>query len=132
MTILFLCTGNSCRSQMAEGWANAKWPSEFRAMSAGTHPQGVNPITTTVMAEVGVDVSHHTSKSIDDIDIAEIDVLVTVCDSAKEACPVIPGIETVIHQSSINLGETYSGARSATSATVLTFAFDSNLDSSGL
>ena len=84
---------------MAEGWANAKWPSGFRAMSAGTHPQGVNPITTTVMAEAGVDVSHHTSKSIDDIDIAEIDVLVTVCDSAKEACPVIPGIESVIHQS---------------------------------
>lgn len=99
MTILFLCTGNSCRSQMAEGWASHLWPEGFTAVSAGTHPQGMNPFTVKVMSEAGVDIASHTSKSIEDIDINTVDVLVTVCDSAKESCPVMPGVETVIHRS---------------------------------
>lgn len=99
MTILFLCTGNSCRSQMAEGWASHDWPDGFDAVSAGTHPQGMNPITVAVMKEAGVDISTHRSKSIDEIDINSVDVVVTVCDSARESCPILPGVETVIHKS---------------------------------
>ncbi len=99
MTILFLCTGNSCRSQMAEAWARALWPAPYQALSAGTHPQGMNPITATVMAEVGISLAGHLSKAIDDLDITQIDVLATVCDSAHEACPHVPGIPTAIHHS---------------------------------
>lgn len=99
MTILFLCTGNSCRSQMAEAWARALWPAPYQALSAGTHPQGMNPITATVMAEVGISLAGHSSKAIDDLDITQIDILATVCDSAHEACPHVPGIPTAIHHS---------------------------------
>ena len=99
MTILFLCTGNSCRSQMAEAWARTLWPAPYQAVSAGTHPQGMNPVTATVMAEVGIDLSEHWSKSVDDLDLATVDVLATVCDSAYEACPHIPGVPVAVHHS---------------------------------
>ena len=84
---------------MAEGWAKALWGNEHTAWSAGTHPQGMNPITVKVMAEVGIDISDHTSKSVEDVDLASIDVLATVCDSARETCPVLPGIAKTIHRS---------------------------------
>lgn len=99
MNVLFLCTGNSCRSQMAEAWARALWGPEHRAHSAGTHPQGMNPITIKVMAEVGIDITGHWSKSVDDVDTSQIDIVATVCDSAKENCPVLPGVGRTIHQS---------------------------------
>ncbi len=99
MTILFLCTGNSCRSQMAEGWARTLWQGQHQALSAGTHPQGMNPITITVMAEVGIDISDQWSKSVDDINLASVDVLATVCDSAHETCPVLPGVPLSVHRS---------------------------------
>ena len=84
---------------MAEGWARALWSADHTALSAGTDPHGMNPLTIRVMQEVGIDITDHWSKSVDDVDLDSVDVLATVCDSAKESCPVIPGIETVIHRS---------------------------------
>jgi len=79
---------------MAEGWAKALRSSQIEAFSAGTHPHGVNQLAIRVMAEAGVDISGHTSKRPEDIG-QTFDVLVTVCDSAREACPVLPGARTV-------------------------------------
>lgn len=86
---MFLCTGNSCRSQMAEGWAKALKPDSIDACSAGTHPHGLNPLAVRAMAEAGVDISSHRSKRPEDV--APVDVVVTVCDSARESCPALPG-----------------------------------------
>lgn len=94
-SVLFLCTGNACRSQMAEGWARALHGARIDAHSAGTHPHGLNPLAVCAMREAGVDISHHHSKRPEEIS-APIDVVVTVCDAAHEACPVLPGA-VVIH-----------------------------------
>ena len=98
MKVLFLCTGNSCRSQMAEGWAKALKAGEIEAYSAGTQPQGLNPRAVAAMREAGVDISGHTSKRPHDLGVA-FDVVVTVCDSAHHAsqgaCPVFPGARVV-------------------------------------
>ena len=88
--ILFLCTGNSCRSQMAEGWARALINDRIEAHSAGTNPQGLHPLAVRAMAEVGVDISHHLSKRPETIG-GRFDVVVTVCDAARESCPVFAG-----------------------------------------
>jgi arsenate reductase len=92
--VLFLCTGNSCRSQMAEGWAIALKSSVLTPYSAGTNPHGLNPLAVRAMAEVGVDISRHTSKRPDDLGVT-FDVVVTVCDSAHESCPILPGARVV-------------------------------------
>lgn len=90
--ILFLCTGNSCRSQMAEGWAKAFFGPSFEVFSAGRKKQSLNSRAVKVMAECGVDISHHRSKSLDEFSNGmSFDVVVSVCDSAKEACPYYPG-----------------------------------------
>ena len=94
MKVLFLCTGNSCRSQMAEGWAKHLKGSAIDAYSAGTQPHGLNPLAVRAMREVGVDLSGHTSKKPEEIGVV-FDVVVTVCDSAHEACPVFPGSRVV-------------------------------------
>jgi thioredoxin type arsenate reductase len=94
LRVLFLCTGNSCRSQMAEGWAHALKSDRVEAYSAGTSPHGLNPMAVRAMAEAGVDISGHTSKRPEQIGV-EFDVVVTVCDSAHEACPVFPGARVV-------------------------------------
>lgn len=94
LRVLFLCTGNSCRSQMAEGWARALLPGVISAYSAGTSPHGLNRLAVRAMAEVGIDISGHTSKRPDEI-AERIDIVVTVCDSAREACPVIAGAKLV-------------------------------------
>ena len=90
-TALFLCTGNSCRSQMAEAIVNARYSNEWRAFSAGTKPTGfVHPKAITALAEIGI--THAgTSKHIDDLHAKDFDLVVTVCDSAAEECPVWPG-----------------------------------------
>lgn len=90
LRILFLCTGNSCRSQMAEGFARALKSAEFEAHSAGTSPHGINPLAVRAMREVGIDISQHTSKRAEDIGLP-LDIVITVCDSAHESCPVLPG-----------------------------------------
>ncbi len=96
--ILFLCTGNSCRSQMAEGWARALLGDRVEALSAGTDPHGVNPLAIKAMAEVGVDLSDHRSKRLDACDPATIDLVVTVCGHADENCPVLPGRVRRVHR----------------------------------
>jgi len=91
-SVLFLCTGNSCRSQMAEGFARALKSDVLDAHSAGISPHGLNPLAVRAMAEVGIDISGHTSKTPQDLAAAgvKLDIVVTVCDSAHESCPVIP------------------------------------------
>jgi arsenate reductase len=95
--VLFLCTGNSCRSQMAEGWAKALLPELVDAYSAGTKPQGLNPLATSVMAEAGVDISRHTSKHLDSLGHIKFDLVITVCDNAATSCPTPPQGTKVVH-----------------------------------
>lgn len=98
MKILFLCTGNSCRSQMAEGWAKALKADRFEAFSAGTLAHGLNPNAVQVMKEAGVDISGHHSKTVEDIKDQEFDFVVTVCGNAHETCPVFLGGGRVVHR----------------------------------
>jgi len=95
--ILFLCTGNSCRSQMAEGFARALKGDTIEAYSAGVETHGLNPRAVQVMAEAGVDISGHKSKLVDDLPDIEFDYVVTVCDNAREACPFFPGATKLVH-----------------------------------
>jgi arsenate reductase len=97
--ILFLCTGNSCRSQMAEGWARHLKAGAVEAWSAGVETHGLNPHAVTVMAEVGVDISGHRSKRVDELRRVSFDYVITVCDHANETCPVFPGETNRIHVS---------------------------------
>ena len=96
--ILFLCTGNSCRSQMAEGWARHLKGDQVEAWSAGIETHGLNPRAVQVMAEAGVDVSGQTSKHVDALEHVAFDYVVTVCDRAAGNCPVFPGTATVTHR----------------------------------
>jgi arsenate reductase len=96
--VLFLCTGNSCRSQMAEGWARALLAGVVEAHSAGTDPHGLNPLAVKVMREAGVDISGHASKHVDELRDVAFDYVVTVCDSAHESCPVFPRGAKVVHR----------------------------------
>lgn len=98
MKILFLCTGNSCRSQMAEAWTRHLKGHEFAAYSAGVKPKGVDPRAIKAMAEVGIDISGHKSKSIDALGKLDFDYVVTVCDNARESCPFFPAKINLIHQ----------------------------------
>jgi arsenate reductase len=95
--VLFLCTGNSCRSQMAEGWARALKSDCVEAYSAGTNPHGMNRLAVEAMREAGVDISTHHSKKPDNLADVLFDYVVTVCDSAHESCPVFPGHARVVH-----------------------------------
>ena len=95
--ILFLCTGNSCRSQMAEGWARHLRGDLIEPYSAGIETHGLNPNAVQVMAEAGVDISKHRSKSVGDLQNLEFDCVVTVCGNAQETCPVFPGRTKVVH-----------------------------------
>jgi arsenate reductase len=97
LKILFLCTGNSCRSQMAEGWARSLKGDCIEAYSAGIETHGMNPNVVTVMAEAGVDISPQRSKHLDELRDIEFDYVVTVCGRANESCPVFPGPTKVIH-----------------------------------
>ena len=97
--VLFLCTGNSARSQMAEGWLRHLAGDRFEVFSAGTHPVGLNPGSVEAMAEVGIDISQHRSKHVSEYTDQSIDYVVTVCDRAKETCPLWPGQTTLIHWS---------------------------------
>lgn len=96
--VLFLCTGNSCRSQMAEGWARHLKGDEIEPYSAGIEKHGLNPNAVKVMAEAGVDISQHQSKTLDDLADVTLDYVVTVCGHAHETCPMFPGEATVVHQ----------------------------------
>jgi arsenate reductase len=88
--IYFLCTGNSCRSQMAEGWTRYLGQDRVEVHSAGIEPHGVHPRAVAVMQEVGVDISHHISKAIDPDLLDRADYVITLCGDARDACPVTP------------------------------------------
>jgi arsenate reductase (thioredoxin) len=94
-SILFLCVANSARSQMAEGLARARFGERVRVQSAGSDPSRVNPLAIQAMAEIGVDISSHTSKSVQTIDPASIDLVVTLC--AEEVCPLFLGAMPRLH-----------------------------------
>ncbi|NLH41626.1 MAG: arsenate reductase ArsC [Planctomycetes bacterium] len=97
LKVLFLCTGNSCRSQMAEGWARHLKSDVVEPYSAGIETHGLNPNAVKVMAEAGVDISGHRSKHLDEVRDIPFDYVVTVCDNAHESCPLFPGRTKVIH-----------------------------------
>jgi len=96
LNILFLCTGNSCRSQMAEGWAKALKGDKYNFCSAGIETHGLNPNAVKVMTEAGVDISGHTSDNVNDLVLA-FDVVFTVCAHADENCPVFTGAPKIMH-----------------------------------
>jgi arsenate reductase len=97
--VLILCTGNSARSQMAEGLLRHGGSDKFEAFSAGTNPGHVRPEAIEAMREIGIDISGHRSKSVDEFVGQDFDYVITVCDNAAENCPVFPGKTTRIHQS---------------------------------
>jgi arsenate reductase (thioredoxin) len=95
--LLFLCTGNSARSQMAEGLLRHEAGDLFEVFSAGTEPSRVRPEAIAVMNEIGIDISGHRSKSVNEFVGQPLDTVITVCDHAKESCPVFPGQTQRLH-----------------------------------
>lgn len=98
LRILFVCTGNACRSQMAEGWARHLRGDVIEPCSAGVRPAQLDQRAVRVMAELGVDISRQRSKHVREFLGRELDCVVTVCDSARESCPVFPGLTRVVHR----------------------------------
>ncbi len=97
--VLVLCTGNSARSQMSEGWLRAMAGDRMEVASAGTHPTTINPFAIEAMRERGIDISHHRSKHLSEFLDQQWDVVITVCDNAAENCPLFPGKAERIHWS---------------------------------
>ena len=97
--VLILCTGNSARSQMAEGLVGRMAGDRFEVLSAGVEPSYVRPQAIEVMREIGIDISKHRSKSVDEFDGEKFDYVITVCDNARQRCPVFPGKTERIHWS---------------------------------
>ena len=97
--VIFICTGNACRSQMAEGILRSMNENSFEVFSAGSHPSKLHPASVVVMNEIGIDISHHKSESIDDYINSGIDIVITVCDNAQKFCPTFPGEVKQIHWS---------------------------------
>ena len=98
LTVLFLCTGNSCRSQMAEGWARQLKAEAIDAYSAGTHPKALDPLAVRVMAEAGVDISTQQVKALDAVEHLPFDYVITICDDAHNTCPIFPGRARIVHR----------------------------------
>ncbi|MEN8134990.1 MAG: arsenate reductase ArsC [Thermodesulfobacteriota bacterium] len=96
--ILFLCTGNSCRSQMAEGWAKYLHPASLEPFSAGIETHGLNPLAIKVMAEVGIDISSQKSKLTTELTGINFDYIVAVCDQAAKSCPLFPGPGKIVRK----------------------------------
>lgn len=97
LKILFLCTGNSCRSQIAEGWAKELKPNVIEAYSAGIERHGLNLLSVRAMAEAGVDIGNHASKTVDELPEHHFDYVITLCGHAHETCPIFPGGAKKIH-----------------------------------
>ncbi|MHC4265726.1 MAG: arsenate reductase ArsC [Planctomycetota bacterium] len=95
--ILFICTGNACRSQIAEAWANHLKHNDLQAFSAGVYPIGVSSRAIQTMAEVGIDMSEHYSKHIDELQGIDFTYVITLCDNAKSFCPIFPASAKMIH-----------------------------------
>jgi arsenate reductase len=96
--VLFLCTGNSCRSQMAEAWTRHLKGDQFEAYSAGVEPRTVDPRAIKAIAEAGIDISGQKSKGIDALGSIEFDYVITLCDNARESCPYFPAKTKLIHK----------------------------------
>jgi len=96
--VLFVCTNNSARSQMAEGFLNSLYPDRYEAYSAGTEPTVVNAYAIKVMEEIGIDISSHRSKGVKEFFGMDIDYVITVCDNAKQTCPIFSGGKEIIHK----------------------------------
>jgi arsenate reductase (thioredoxin) len=96
--VLILCTGNSARSQMAEGLLRHDSGDRFEVFSAGTKPSQVRPEAIAVMREIGIDISGHRAKSVDEFTGQRFDCVLTVCDNARESCPIVPGNAVTVHQ----------------------------------
>ncbi|MGO9620394.1 MAG: arsenate reductase ArsC [Desulfobaccales bacterium] len=97
LKVLFLCTENACRSQMAEGLVNQDLAGEAQAFSAGVRPSRVNPRAVQVMAELGIDIRHQRSKSVAELAALPFDLVITLCDEAQQQCPLFPGETEVMH-----------------------------------
>jgi arsenate reductase (thioredoxin) len=114
-TVLFLCVANSARSQMAQGLAQHHFKDSIKAQSAGSEPSGqVNPLAVQVMADTGIDISAHSSKSVDQYDLSKIDLVITLC--AEEVCPIVPDKVERMHwpvddPARANTPEAFSNAR---------------------
>lgn len=98
-TVLFVCTQNAGRSQMAEGYLRARYSDRYEVFSAGTHPSGVSRKAVAAMKEIGIDISAHRSKPLDEFAGQEFDLAVTLCDHASTVCPVVPSAKETIHRS---------------------------------
>jgi len=96
--ILFICTANAARSQMAEGLLRAKYGNRYEAFSAGTRQSKVSPRAILVMHEIGIDISHHRSKTVAALGGESFDLAITLCDNAHKVCPVVPGAKKTIHK----------------------------------
>ncbi|MFC1895817.1 arsenate reductase ArsC [Thermodesulfobacteriota bacterium] len=118
LKVLSLCTGNSCRSQMAEGWARHLKSDEIVAYSAGIEKHGLNLIAVKVMAEAGVDISAHTSKTIDELPVHHLDYVITICGHAHESCPLFPDRAEVVHRSFDDPSKLAADARTEAEALV--------------
>lgn len=97
LKVLFLCTENACRSQMAEGLVNHDLAGQVKAFSAGVRPSRVNPRAIQVMAELGIDIRHHRSKSVDELAGERFDLVIRLCDQAQQQCPFFPGDTEIMH-----------------------------------
>ena len=95
--VLFVCTANAARSQMAEGLLRARYGDQYEAFSAGTRQSTVSPHAIATMREIGIDISHHRSKTLDEFAGQSFDIAVTLCDRAHQVCPVVPGAKKTIH-----------------------------------
>ncbi len=109
--ILFLCTGNSCRSQMAEAWTRSLKGDQFEAYSAGVAPKAIDPRAIKAMAEAGIDISGQISKDVDALGNLEFDYVVTLCDNARESCPYFPAKTRLIHKGFDDPPKLADGAR---------------------
>lgn len=98
ISVLFLCTGNSCRSQMAEGLCRHFRGETIEPASAGIETHGLNPMAVRAMAEIGIDISDHRSTSLDEFEGREFDYVVTVCGHANESCPIFPAGTRLVHK----------------------------------
>ena len=96
--VIFICTHNSARSQMAEGLLNALYGDRYTAYSAGTEPSKLNPYAVESMSEIGIDISHHHSKSVEEFRNEDFDYVLTVCDNAKQTCPMFSGGKKYLHE----------------------------------
>ena len=105
LKVLFLCTENACRSQMAEGLVNHYLGGKVQAFSAGVVPGQVNPNAIRVMAELGIDISRQRSKPVSEFEGQEFNLVITVCDKAKEQCPFFPGVARMLHVSFTDPGQ---------------------------